>query len=330
LPRIMAGGAPEAPYSSRYSNRISPGDAFILFIPFVSPMKLSQFVLVLALFSLGFSAALTVDVIDPPGDVELYNGSSFNVSVNVSCWGSDCGNVSVSLMYAEAPQSCRQILAGNPGASNAIYLVCPETDTCVNVFCDMGNGGWASIFVMEEDLEFTDRDCVLNNNNDDMDSSILWTDLSAKVAYDNTDYSIYQSWYTWLRNGTEDMSADYLPDMPGGLENYARPVPLPASNKTIWFDWEDDEVVWGSNSVPFSSLGLDDIYFTSYGGNSENAYFISDGVNMIHVGEREGSDAVVLVFDFTENTVSGEPAEPLDLNNWWNTEQDASLMSSTQ
>jgi parallel beta-helix repeat protein len=283
-------------------------------------MRINFFVMVLALIGLGFAYDLSMDVLQPDGNDALYNDSSTLVSVNVSCGSTDCGDIDVSLMAVRAPSSCEDILSADPGAGNGIYLICTDSETCKNVYCDMENGGYASIFTMDGALTLDSRNCLFFNYNDDMDSTILWTDLTGKIETDNGQETSGANWYTWNRDGSEDMVPAYLPDRPGGLGNYARPVPLPAAEKTVWFDWENSLVVWGGGSATFSELGLDPGTFSSY----YSFYFISDGVNMIHAGPTSGSAARLLTFDFVDDSVSSEAVDSFHPpNGWWGTEEDS-------
>jgi parallel beta-helix repeat protein len=296
---------------------------FLYYEKVITGMRIHQFVFVLALLGLAFAlppTSLAVDVLAPEGSVNLYNGSSYDVSLNVSCPGAPCGAVNVSLFAASAPKTCKQILDDDPEATDGTYLICPSGSDCVNVYCDMTDGGYASIFEMEGDLTLDSRDCIMHNYNDDMDSVIMWTDLSTKVMDDNGYTANTQDWYTWYRNGTQDMNPAYLPNRPEGLDSYAKPVPLPAANKTIWFDFANQMIAWDGVSIPFSEAGLTS---DSGGCGDGTPYFISDGIDMIHVGEMGSGVAKVLTFDFNSNSVSGTDAVGFNPpNGWWGTEED--------
>ena len=186
----------------------------------------------------------------------------------------------------------------------------------------MTNGPSASIFRLDSNLTLNNTNCTFNFANDDHDSVIMWEDYTTKLSTTNQVTTSGSTWRTWLRNGTENNTAGTLPDVPTGAGTSARPIPLPAAGKVVWFDWENTRILWdnGTGNATFSSVGI-----SGNGGMntySTNFYFITDGVSMIHLGYSGGS-AKLLKFNFNNNTIVNESATLFSPLNWYSTEEDS-------
>jgi hypothetical protein len=262
-----------------------------------------------------------LNMLYPTGDVNVTLHETFSVLANVSCDNVNCGEVNTTLMGGSTITytSCQDALDSGQ-ITNGTYNICP-TDECMDVYCDMSNGGSASIFQVDGNLTLNNTGCNFSFSNDDHDGYTMWKDYTLKLATANIVTTNTQQWYTWNRDGTEDTSAAYLPDNITGQGTSARPVQLPAVNKTIWFDWQNTRIMWDDSNITFSSVGITgDGQMDSY---SNNFYFITDGINQIHAGY-SGGTAVVLTFDFNNNNVSSQSATVLNpTGGWWATEEDS-------
>lgn len=212
--------------------------------------------------------------------------------------------------------------------TNGIYQICVLPGKCIGIYCNMDLWGSASIFQLNGPLTLDVPVCRFNTplEMDDNDDYMLWTDLSFKISNLNTDDSNTQNWMTLGRNFAEYSSPAFLPNRPPSASSRARPVPLPATNRTIWFDGANQKVsFWdGTQFVEksFSQLGMagSNIAFTD-----RSFYAISDGINKIQVGSASSAGAYLLKFNFTDNSfvaTSATKFAPKD-SGWFPTEEDA-------
>jgi len=218
-------------------------------------------------------------------------------------------------------------------AASGIRSVMTANDLVREVYCDMSEDpvhGSASIFHWDESAIVYDRRCVAaDSGTGDMDNTILWADLTARIGSGTAGSTAGSdsSWqaYPQFQAGT---SLDFYGQArPSSVGNLARPVPFPVNERVVWFDWENGTIVWrtlsGEVSVSFSSQGIygnggmDDI--------SNNFYFITDGLHMVHVGNPSNTtiNATLLTFDWTLNTVQAVQAQPMTLQDWCTPDYDA-------
>jgi hypothetical protein len=221
-------------------------------------------------------------------------------------------------------RNCSTIKAANPSLASGIYNIDPDGAGGVapfNCFCDMTSdgGGWASIFQLSGSLSLTSRTCLFSYSNDDHDSYLMWSNLENRISTTNTN-STNGSFMTIDRNGTANTASSALTPRPAGIGTDARPLPFPGSNQVIWFDWQNGNVLWGTQSVTMTSLGITPSWFNSTG---NNFYLISDGVDVAMVGSQSSASARILRFNFVNNTVVGQTGVHLNLSNWHGTEEDA-------
>ena len=224
-------------------------------------------------------------------------------------------------------KDCRDIKSQDPGKADGKYYVDPDgaggRDPFI-CYCDMSadGGGWASIFYGENSIGAEGpSQCIFPFNNDDHDSYILWQDLTLKLANSNTNATSTQNWYTWERDGDQDIMPAFLPDRPAGMSSAARPLPMPGMVSTAWLDPNTDLVFWRDKTFAFDSLGLNTINSLN---STSSTYFITDGINKVHVGNIN-SQAILLKFDYEIDTITHEVVTPLSNINSYNTEQDAFL-----
>ena len=289
----------------------------------INKLVIVSLVFILLFFSISgvvLADQLGISLISPETNKNVSFSSVFNVTVNVSCLTGSCGQVNVSLTGPRGATSCKAIYDSGSSVGDGIYFLCPDNNHCFNAYCDMTNGGWGSIFRMDTSLTLTNNQCIFNYANDDMDSYMLWSDLTLRLSNANNDVTNGANYFTWYRNSTAVMTATTLPSIPSGTGANARPVSLPGLNKTIWFDWQNSLIRWDTYSATFASVGIaSNGGMNSYG---NNYYFISDGISMIHTGYNGGT-ARLLRFYFNNNTVTGEAATVLSpAGGWWGTEED--------
>ena len=254
--------------------------------------------------------------------VTFNSGNTFQVTAMADSAG--CMFFDTLQVTLQTNRNCSTLKAANPSLVTGIYNIDPDGPGGVapfNSFCDMTSdgGGWASIFQLSGSLSLSNRTCLFNFSNDDHDSYLMWSNLENRIATGNTN-STNGSFMSIDRNGTANTASSALSPRPSGIGTDARPLPFPGVNQVIWFDWQNGNVVWGSQTVTMASLGLTPSWFNSTG---NNFYLISDGVDMAMVGSQSAGQARILRFNFINNTVSGQAGTHLNLTNWHTTEEDA-------
>lgn len=237
------------------------------------------------------------------------------------CTNSDTLQITVNPSF----RNCMAYKISNPNLPDGIYSVDPDGPTgnpAFNCYCDMTNdgGGWASIFTLQGNLTLTNTTCLFNYSNDDMDGTILWKDLELRLSNSNTDNTNGANYFRVDRAGVPYTVAQVLPDQPTTPPGTtAKPVPLPGAQKVVWFDHQNSRILWDNISIPFASVNM--TWAANALTRSNNAYFISDGVDVIQVGY--GSNATLLRFNFETGTVAGTPSTPLSpAGGWFATEED--------
>lgn len=199
-------------------------------------------------------------------------------------------------------------------------VTCNGPDSCTDIQTQLYS---PSGFTMSGDLQFVEstKACIFSYSNDDHDSVTMWADLTGKISNENNYYTDGMNWMTWERDGTENMAANYLPNRPSWMGPYARPAQLFTLNKTVWFDWQNSNVVWDGANYSFASLGLNPGDFSEY---DTYLYIISDGGSKINVGHF-GGNAKLLTFSQGSVTSSDvatfAPSNPIYSD--YNTEEDA-------
>ncbi len=265
--------------------------------------------------------SISIDWVRPTSHANVTQNEIAEFIVSVTCSNNDCGEINATLTSSGGGyDSCQDALASGQ-TEDGVYTVCPTENGCFDVYCDMTRGGFASIFQVDGNLTLNNTGCVFSFSNDDHDSYNMWQDYSLRLANSNIVTTNTQNWYVWNRDNSTNTTAGYLPNYIAGMGANARPVPLPGVNKTIWFDYQNNKILWDDYNVTFASVGM-----VSGGGMSSyssNFYFITDGINQIHTGYSGGS-AVVLTFDFINNNVSNQSATTLvPTGGWWTTEEDS-------
>ena len=228
------------------------------------------------------------------------------------------------------PTSCANL------AASGIRSVMTKKDEVREVYCDMSQDsvqGSASIFHWDESTVVYDRTCVAADSwTGDMDNIIMWADFTARIGSGTagstvgSDYSSWQA-YPWFQAKTRLDFDDQ--QRPLSLGNRARPVPFPVNNRVVWFDWENRTIVWRNNSlkvvgnISFKSVGIH-----GSGGMdniANNFYFITDGLNMVHLGNPSNItlNATLLTFDWKHDTAQAVQAQPMRLQDWCTPDYDA-------
>ena len=222
-------------------------------------------------------------------------------------------------------KDCHDIRQQNPTAPDGLYYVDPDGANGRGAFvcyCDMtiDGGGWASIFYAEETIDTAGAsECFYNFSLNDHDNTVLWNDLSLKLARNFVSSVNGTDWYTWERDGTPATALEPLPDVPLGLGFNGKPVPLPGMLSTVWFDPDNGRIIWEGNDFSFASLSLN---LVSSFTNENVLYFFSDGINQIHVGNFSDANAVLLSFDFENMTVSSQIVPVFSPGSTFNTQND--------
>ncbi|MBS3162956.1 hypothetical protein J4467_03445 [Candidatus Woesearchaeota archaeon] len=88
---------------------------------------------------------INFDYIYPIENIDVSQNSFFNVTMNISCAGGDCGEVNLTLDPASQPVSCKEILETGQGSTNGVYTIYPFGNVSnFSVYCDMTTegGGW--------------------------------------------------------------------------------------------------------------------------------------------------------------------------------------------
>jgi sporulation protein YlmC with PRC-barrel domain len=91
---------------------------------------------------------LDLDWLTPVNGFNVSQYEYFNVSVNITCRGGNCGAVNVSLDPSAQPVSCKEILDLGLSTGDGIYTIYPHSNaTSYDVYCDMttDSGGWTLV-----------------------------------------------------------------------------------------------------------------------------------------------------------------------------------------
>jgi hypothetical protein len=156
-------------------------------------------------------------------------------------------------------------------------------------------------------------------SNDDMDSTMMWSDLTGKVQRDNSMEATSNNWFTLPRDANPSTAGAFAPlnPKPENVTRYSFPVPFPAAGtaggKVVWFDNSSMHFldrgspitipfpssvpancrplspactsVTGPAGTPLPPSGMSCDYW-----NSTNKHiFITDGVNSVTMGQRDAS-----------------------------------------
>ena len=225
------------------------------------------------------------------------------------------------------------------------------------IYCDMSTDpahGSASIFHWDtQDAIVFDRECLADSGTADMDNAILWADLKARIGHSATGSTNGTGYSSWQAGAPLDTDAGFNftgQNRPSTAGDKARPVPFPINKRVVWFDWQNHKIRWKDSSnvevgnIDFSSVGI-----SGNGGMDDmanNFYFITDGVNMVHVGNpslniHQSSNATLnfntntssntstpskarlLIFDWDSDTVQSQQATPMTLSDWCTPDYDA-------
>ena len=151
------------------------------------------------------------------------------------------------------------------------------------VYCDMTDPqGSASIFHWDQNKSILwDRQCVTVGAGGG--GFRLDQNLGAELSTGESGTAVVLN---WQHNNMQIPAGNQKSLRPIGIGTYARPVSFPLNNITVWFDWENRSVIWNNistlNNISFDSL---DIEGTGGMNDSRNEYyFISDGINSVHLG----------------------------------------------
>lgn len=279
---------------------------------------------------------------DGPGILEM--SESFvevsedvgELTIKVNRIGGSAGQVSVDFatfnLYADSfnessiPTSCE--------VTGSVHWqkVRASNGTIRYMYCD--KSGIASLFSWRDpgvSRTLWDRQCISNPSEAPHDSSIMWADLTARVGRNSSSQTSLENFSPWQRGQNNTLSVRHLPlnTFPGAtsLGDNAKPVPLPFQEAVVWFDWENQMVVLvqGTNAVikaNFSSLGITTVdQFRN--ASSSNLYFISNGVDIIHVGHASDQKAVLLSFNLQSGTINMSSTDALSPPSWCGTSSDA-------
>lgn len=219
--------------------------------------------------------------------------------------------------------TCATLYADNPTAPDGLYTVDPDGNGPVTPFtcyCNMSEGGYASIFQLSGTLAFDmDPTCVFDVGIDDHDGTILWTDLTTKLNT-NDDNDTDNDYMTWNRDGTTSAGAP-LSNRPPGIDDESPVVPLPCMNTEAWFDRDNEFLHWNGNTISFSDLGFDEDLLDISTGN--HGIIITDGINNIYISHEDEDFGQLLSFDFENNTVTlSDVPDFADPSDYHRTEED--------
>ena len=203
------------------------------------------------------------------------------------------------------------------------------------VYCDMSQDsvqGSASIFHWDESTVVYDRTCVAADSwMGDMDNIIMWADFTARIGSGTaglTFGSDYSSWQAYPSFQAKTKLDFYDQQRPLSLGNRARPVPFPVNKRVVWFDWENRTIVWKNSLKTERNISFKSVGIHGSGGMdniANNFYFITDGLNMVHVGNPSNItlNATLLTFDWTHDTAQAVQAQPMRLQDWCTPDYDA-------
>ena len=244
--------------------------------------------------------------------------------------------------------SCAAFQAAG-ATQSGIYALRPQGSRAdsevVSAYCDMQTvPAGQSVMVVSGEIMFGTRSCVMQFGNDDMDSTMMWSDYTGRVERTNSQNAASNDWYTLPRDGTPILPGGYtaLSPKPSGVPSYSRPVPFPgagvAGGMVVWFDPSmirfestDGQHAFGYPlSVPTTCRPLS-------GATANRHIFITDGISSVTMGRRGASTTaaveclVHIAFEwsaslYTEDMLTITLIEGPYSNrpvNWHNTEQDA-------
>ena len=207
--------------------------------------------------------------------------------------------------------------------TSGTYSVSPrgsKTDSaCIRVYCDMTTSppGQSLFSVSTSGISLSGSpSCVMNYENDDMDSTLMWVDLKGKVMTANSQDATLMNWMTLPRDGTSPSTSQHYiwgsasEHWPSSLSSLATPVPFPgagtAAGIVVWFD---------TSHIRFRTAQDGSFEFTYPSAMSSclpdltdanKMVWVTDGVNTVLVGKYDDtrqltslSCAYTLTFDWS-------------------------------
>jgi hypothetical protein len=286
----------------------------------------------------------TYNVSENDGTVDLYvvrvGGRQGPATVNFATVRDSTATTEVadkSAVGEAFPSSCAGLL------SSGVRSVRTVVGEIRQIYCDMSTDpkyGSASIFHWDtEEAVLFDRECLAGSGTGDMDNAILWADLTARIGHSATGSTNRTDYASWQAGATLKTSAglDFSGQNKSSTGDKARPVPFPINRRVVWFDWQNRRIRWkNSQNVEVGNVGFDSAGISGNGGMdnmTNDFYFITDGVNMVHVGWYNISytldgisstlNATLLIFDWASDTFQSHQATPMNLSDWCTPDYDA-------
>jgi sporulation protein YlmC with PRC-barrel domain len=160
-------------------------------------------------------AAIGLELISPKGNINATQNDTFDVTVNISCIGSDCGEINVSLDPAAQPVSCKEILDLGQSTGDGVYSIYPHSNsTSYDVYCDMStdDGGWTlvasrySIAMEDKAVAYHDNLTTLTPSDSSSTTDGIWDGMrdvsNTTYAHGNSTDHIRFSCITDVSNNT--------------------------------------------------------------------------------------------------------------------------------